>query len=410
MRILQLCNKAPYPANDGSSIAIANLAEGFIEHGIELHMLPINTKKHFKPESAIPDRFKQLAHYRSVYKNTNVSIIGAFINLFSKHSYFVSRFFFKAYREKLIETLKHTEFDIVQLEGVFMASYISTIKQHAKAKIILRAHNIEHQIWDRHLKHETNRLKKYYLHIQNNRLKTFELMAFRQVDAIVTITDEDKKKMQLLVPDAIVHTCLTGVNLNHYQPVLAAIQPDTLFHFASMDWMPNVEAVDWLLEYVWPQVKNRLPSTRLVLAGRGMPERFKKLASDRLIVIDAVENAKMFYHHYNIMLAPLWSGSGLRIKLVEGLAYGKAIVTTTIGAEGIPYTTSKELIIADTAMEFIDAIVSVMTNQEQQQALQQEARSLAECYFNYKSIASNLLAFYRSILTQPAYFGAKNDF
>lgn len=96
MRILQLCNKAPYPSlNDGSSIAITNLAEGLIDNGAELHLLTINTKKHFKSEVNIPTSFKEKTHYQSVYKNTNTSAWGAFANLFSSQSYFVSRFFFK---------------------------------------------------------------------------------------------------------------------------------------------------------------------------------------------------------------------------------------------------------------------------------------------------------------------------
>jgi hypothetical protein len=95
MRILQLCNKAPYPANDGSSIAITTLAEGLADNGIELHLLPINTKKHFKPEENIPVSFKQKTNYQSVYKNADTNAVGAILNLFSSQSYFVSRFFFK---------------------------------------------------------------------------------------------------------------------------------------------------------------------------------------------------------------------------------------------------------------------------------------------------------------------------
>lgn len=397
MRILQLSNKAPYPANDGSSIAIYNLAEGLADNGVELHLLTINTKKHFKPDSQVPQAFKDKTHYTSVYRNTDTSVGGALSNLFSSQSYFVSRFFFREFEEELVRKLNTQRFDLVQLEGVFMATYIPLIRQHSQAKISIRAHNLEHQIWERHLAHEPNVFKKKYLSLQNNRLRRFELDAFVKADAIVAITDEDKKNIQKLVPQKALYTCLTGINLNTYQKVEKPSEANTLFHFASMDWMPNEEAVTWLLERVWPGVLKQLPESRLVLAGKNMPEKFKRLANKNLAVIEHVDSSGEFYKTYDIMLVPLWSGSGLRIKLVEGLAYGKAIITTSIGAEGIPYANHQDLIVADSPEDFTTAIVSLLKDQTLKEQLQRQARALAEQQFDYKRIGAGLLGFYKSL-------------
>lgn len=399
MKILQISNKAPYPANDGSSIAIFHLAEGLADSGVELHLLPINTKKHFKPDFNIPETFIKKTNYQSVFKNTNTSIFGLILNLFSNQSYFVSRFFFKDFEQALIKKLNENSFDIIQLEGVFMASYIPLIKKYSKAKITLRAHNIEHKIWERHLPNEKNWFKKTYLTLQNNRLKAFELKAFSQVDAIITITDEDKKGIQHLVPKQKTHTCLTGVNLNTYKQVNSVLKPNTVFHFASMDWLPNIEAVEWLINNVWKDVLIKIPNAQLVLAGRGMPEKIKQLDSATIKVIESVIDSEIFYNTYDIMLVPLWSGSGLRIKLVEGLAYGKPIITTSIGAEGIPYIKNKEFIIADTKEEFVNAIISLLSNSNQKQELQTNARLLAETSFDYKKLASELVVFYKQLLS-----------
>lgn len=398
MRILQLCNKAPFPANDGSSIAICNLAEGLADNGIELHLFPINTKKHFKPEEIIDSAFKQKTNYQAVFKDTDTNFLGAFKNLFTSQSYFVSRFFFKEFEIQLIKKLQEITFDIIQLEGVFMATYIPTIRRFSKAKIILRSHNVEHQIWERHLENEKNLVKKTYLNIQNKRLKTFEINAFKEVDAIVTITDEDKKNISEICPGKPVHTCLTGINLSSYKQVLIPNQANTLFHFASMDWMPNIEAVDWFMNTVWQEVIKQKPDAKLVLAGRGMPERMKKMTSETITIIDEVKDSSDFYHRYDIMLVPLWSGSGLRIKLVEGLAYGKAIITTSIGAEGIPYTKNTDLMIADSSIEFAEAIITLLNDKLQKQKLQESARKLAESSFDYKVIAAGLISFYKKIL------------
>ncbi len=398
MKILQLCNKAPYPANDGSSIAICTLAEGLADNGVELHLLPVNTKKHFKPDANIPIHFKDKTHYQSVFKNTNTTLWGALLNLFYSQSYFVSRFYFKEYEDLLIKKLQSTKFDIIQLEGVFMCSYISTIKKYSKAPIVLRSHNVEHQIWERHLFHEKNPLKKVYLGIQNERLKVFEINAFQKVNAIVTITDEDKKTISEICPHQSIHTCLTGIDLEKYFPVKKAKHPNTLFHFASMDWMPNVEAVEWLVTSVWPHVLKNKPDAQLVLAGRGMPEHIKKMASKNIQVLGQVSDSSDFYRTYDIMLVPLWSGSGLRIKLVEGLAYGKSIITTTIGAEGIPYTNLKHIQIADSEIDYAHAIVSLLNNDHLKEGLQKGARELAEIHFDYKRIANELITFYKTLL------------
>lgn len=397
MKVLQLCNKAPYPANDGSSIAICNLAEGIADNGIELHLMPVNTKKHFKPEENIPSAFKTKTHYQSVYKNANTSALGALLNLFSRESYFVSRFFFEEYREQLAQKLKEHSFDIVLIDGVFMASYMPLIRQYSKAKIVLRTHNVEHQIWERHLALEKNQLKKIYLTLQNNRLKTYEINAFKQADAIATITDEDKKNITNMVPGKPIVTCLTGIDLNRYNFTQEVSKPGSVFHFASMDWMPNVEAVDWLLNEVWEEVEKKLPGTQLVIAGRGMPERFKSLSNQHVKVVTEVENSSDFYATYDLMLVPLWSGSGLRIKLVEGFAYGKPIITTSIGAEGIPYQHGHDVIIADTANDFAEAIVRVLSDPAYKQQLQKNARILAEQHFNYKTIAANLVNFCKTL-------------
>ncbi len=398
MKILQICNKAPYPANDGSSIAICSLAEGLSDNNVELHLLTINTKKHFKSDDQIPESFKVKTNYQSIYQNTDTTIVGAIKNLFSSQSYFVCRFYFDEFKSSLIKKLKTHQFDFVIIDGVFMASYMDFIKANSNAKIILRTHNVEHQIWERHIPNEKNGVKKWYLNLQNKRLKRFELKAFFNADAIVPITDEDSQNIKKLYPTKPLFTCNTGINLVDYQTVSNAKQNNTVFHFASMDWMPNIEAVDWLLESVWNKVVVKMPDAKLIVAGRGMPDKFKASASSNIIVIDSVASSKEFYQTYDIMLVPLWSGSGLRIKLVEGLAYGKPIITTTIGAEGIAYTNNENLLVADNADDFAKAIIEVLQNANLKQTLQNKARLLAETNFDYKVIAKKLIAFCENLV------------
>jgi glycosyltransferase involved in cell wall biosynthesis len=399
MRVLQLCNKAPFPPNDGSSIAIYNMGEGFISNGVELHVLTINTKKHFKADENIPKEYREKAHYRSVFENTDVSPLGALKNIFSSQSYFVSRFYFKDFRDELIAKLKSTEFDIIQLEGLFVATYIPVIKKYSKAKIVLRAHNIEYLIWERHLKNETSFLKKMYLGIQTKRLKNFELKILSDLDAIVTITDFDKTVFEKLAYKKPVYTCITGVDVESYRKKVSDVKkPKTIFHFASMDWMPNIEAVDWFLNNCWKNILRQVPDAKFVMAGRNMPPRLAKLNQPNVLVVESVKDSKAFYNEHEIMLVPLLSGSGLRIKIIEGLAYGKAIVSTSVGAEGINYTNGKNILIADTPADFTRAVVELLKDNTKRQTLEQGALNLAEREFDNGKVVAGLVNFYKTVL------------
>ena len=316
-KVLQICNKAPFPANDGSSIAIYNMARGLIENKVDLTLLTINTKKHFKPDSGIPEDFKIKSNYISIYRNTNTGIWGAFFNLFSSQSYFVSRFYFKKFENRLIELLQTQQFDIIQLEGLFMAVYINTIKKHSKAKITLRAHNVEHFIWDRHIQNETSWIKSAYLSLQNKRLKHFEIKVLQNVDAVIPITETDGEVFKKIGCKKPVFSCITGVDVETYQsPVQVSEKAKTLFYFGSMDWLPNQEAVTWFLNNCWKTIHAEVPEARFIIAGRGMPLDFFHITLPNVLIVENVENGKNFFKQHQLMVVPLLSGSGLRIKII----------------------------------------------------------------------------------------------
>jgi len=400
-KVLQICNKAPYPANDGSSIAIYNMAKGFIENNVSLHLLTINTKKHYKPDKEVPEDFRENSHYNSVYRNTNTSTLGAFFNLFTGNSYFVSRFYFKKFEKKLIEILKATTFDIIQLEGLFMAVYIDTVKKHSKAKIVLRAHNVEHFIWRRHIAHEKISAKKVYLTLQNKRLKKFEVEVVSKVDAIVPITKTDEDEFKKLGFQKPIFTCITGVDVKSYQTKLVLNEKaKTIFYFGSMDWLPNQEAANWFLLNCWEAVHKAVPEAKLIIAGRGMPIEFFHITRPNVIIVENVENGKAFFQQHQVMIVPLWSGSGLRIKIIEGMAYGKAIVSTSIGAEGIKYTDKKNILIADNAADFSQAVIKLLSDTAARTELEKNAAEFARIEFDNFKVVSRLVQFYTQLLNE----------
>ena len=399
LKLLQISNKAPYPANDGSSIAIYNMACGFIENNVDLHLITINTKKHFKADADVPQDFKLKSNYKSIYKDTDTTAIGAVLNLFSKQSYFVSRFYFKDFETQLIKTLQQTTFDIIQLEGLFMAVYIDVIKKYSNAKVVLRAHNIEHLIWERHLTNEKNPFKKWYIGLQTKRLKQFEINTLNTIEAVISITNFDKAEFEKLKSNKPIYTCITGVDVKEYQNKISeVIKPNTVFYFASMDWLPNQEAVKWFLDNCWDTIHKAVPDAKFIIAGRGMPNNLKQLNKPNVVIIENVTNGKLFYQQHQLMIVPLLSGSGLRIKIIEGMSYGKPIVSTSVGAEGIHYTDGTNILIANEAKQFSQKVIELLNDVNLQQQLQKNASELAYQQFDNTKVVSKLVNFYTQLL------------
>ncbi len=398
MRILQLSNKPPYPPNDGSAIAVYNMGCGFIANGVELTLLTINTKKHFKPDELVEEHFKKQSHYTSVYRDTEVNAGGALLNLFSNKSYIASRFYFKQFEEKLISILKKNTFDIVQLESIFMGDYIPAIRAHSKAKISVRTHNIEHLIWQRILENEKSIFKKKYIALQNKRLKQFENKILQSVDTIVPITTVDEKYFRNWGINKPFFSSPTGLMLDKYNVNHTKEIPNSVFHFGSMDWMPNEEAVLWFLENVWDLALQKIPHAKFYVVGRDMSQNILALKKPNVIIVGKSESAELVYQSYSIMVIPLLSGSGMRIKMIEGMAYAKPIVSTRIGAEGIAVTAEKNCLIADNQVDFANALAALLSNDEKRKNIGVEARKFAEQYFTNTTLVKQLIDFYKTII------------
>ncbi|MEO8761061.1 MAG: glycosyltransferase family 4 protein [Bacteroidia bacterium] len=397
MQLLQLTNKPPYPPNDGSSIAVYNMTCGLLNNQVDVTLMCINTKKHFKADEEVDAKFRKNSHYTSVYKDTDVTAFGALANLFSSQSYFVSRFYFKEFEEQLISILKEKQFDVIQLESIFLGNYIPIIKKYSQAKITIRTHNTEHLIWERMIANESNFVKRTYLSVQTTRLKNFEKQVLQSVDAIIPITEIDKNYFENWGIKKSYHVSPTGVQLQQYQVNHADELPDSVFHFGSMDWMPNEEAVLWFINNVWDKVLAKIPHAKFYVIGRGMSAKMLALTKPNVVVIGKIQNAEKVYHHYSCMVVPLLSGSGMRIKMIEGMAYAKSIVSTAIGAEGIAVTATKNCLIADEPTEFANAVIEILSDKEIRNNLQQEARNFIEQHFENNALVKQLVDFYKTL-------------
>lgn len=398
MKVLQLCNKPPFPPVDGGSMAMNSITQGLLQAGCEVRVLTVETDKHPAHIDRLPQRYREATRFESVYVDLGVKPLPAGVALLCGESYHVKRYRSEAFAAKLREVLQNEEFDVVHVESVFLTPYVPLIRRHSKAKVILRAHNVEHMIW-RHVAQSTRGpLKRWYLKHLSLALRAYEVEHLNDYDGVVSITQGDAESFKALgcrkpivsIPFAIVPPAHPDM------PVI----PGSLFHIGAMDWMPNRDSIDWLLQKVWPTVHREVPEAQLFLAGRKMPPHLMEEKIEGVTIVGEVDDAARFIADKQINVVPLLSGSGIRVKIIEAMAAGKAVVTTTVGASGIEYTEGENLLIANTPEEFARQIKRLVEDEDYCRRVGEAAAALAAERYSMPRLTARLLEFYNERIEQ----------
>ena len=360
MHVLQLCPRVPYPPHDGGAIAMYDVVAGLARAGHRVTVLAINTPKHHQPADALAHLGTNV-RLVTVDINTDPSPVKALKNLLlSKYPYILERFISPKVGEELLKILRTDAVDVVQVEGTFMTWYAEWLGRRQSAglrvpPLVLRAHNVEYTIWQMLASRATNPLKRFYFGNMAARLKQFERHHLPQFDAVAAITEQDADRLRALgCPEPIVFIP-AGADLDRLQPDPELHpQPRTLFMMGLLNWLPNREAVEWVLRELWPTIRAEMPDVELHLAGRGT-ELLPDLPPN-VVAHGFVPSAQAFMRQHELMLVPLLSGGGMRVKIIEGLALGKCIISTTIGAEGIAVRDGHDIVLRDGRAAWLEAL------------------------------------------------------
>ncbi len=403
MKILQISNKIPYPPSDGGAIAILSLALGIVDLGHELTLLSMNTLKHHYKVEDIPNEFTSKIRFVTVDVPAKISPLGLLQNyLFSDKPYTATRFISEDFSLRLIELFKEDKYDIVQLEGLYLAPYIDLIRQYSDAKIVMRAHNVEHEIWERVKENTNHQLKKIYLRNLNKKLKKFELSFLNDYDLLLPITARDGEQFRSLGYQKDIYTLVTGIDTSRYKLKSDLCEYPSLFHLGSLDWEPNIEGLRWFLTEVWPMVLKKQTHLKFYIAGRNASEStIKYLQSFNNVIYDGeVSDANAYMNSKSIMIVPLLSGSGMRIKILEGLALSKVIVSTSIGVEGISIKDGLEMMIADSPKIFAEKILYLVQNPRKYKAMSVAALNFIQKEFDNHTIVAKLMNRYEKLINE----------
>lgn len=412
MRVLQLCKKFPYPAKDGESIAMTTLSRALNELGCKVTLLAMNTAKHYFDIKQLPKSFNHYQEIITADVDNRIKVLAAFKNLFSSDSYHIERFISPDFARELRQLLQRESFDVIQLETLYLAPYIPIIRQYSKAIVALRSHNVEHEIWERIASNTRFLPKKWYLKHLTKKLKQYEIAQLQQYDLLVSITERDQKKYQTLGYHKAAHVTPVGIDSRYYLADDASFKQKMSVGFiGSLDWMPNQEGLRWFLQQVWPKVCTAFPLLELHIAGRNAPKWLLKQQVKNVVVHGEVPNAADFINQHSLMVVPLLSGSGMRVKILEGMALGRVVLTTTIGLEGITAAPDTEVMIADQPADFLAAIQRCYAAEQQLVDIGRRAQVLVAKEYDNLAIGKRLVAAYKQMLptTQTPPINNKNS-
>jgi sugar transferase (PEP-CTERM/EpsH1 system associated) len=312
------------------------------------------------------------------------------INLFSLQPYSIAKDCRPEVRLRLLKVLSEQSYDVIVCDFVQTAAVIPW--DHPAPKVIF-THNVEAQIWERHYKVSRNPVWKAVSWREFFTLARFEKHCIQQADHVLTVSETDRDIFARTIEPERITVIPTGVDLDYFQPgKTEEEQPNSMVFTGSMDWTPNEDAIFYFADQVLPRILTEIPAAQLWVVGRNPSSRLQALAAanPRITITGTVDDIRPYMRRSNVYVVPLRIGGGTRIKIFEAMASGKAVVSTTIGAEGLPIHNGRDLILADEPAEFARSVVSLIRNPRERDELGRAARLLVEQKYGWAAVANTL--------------------
>ena len=379
---------------DGESMAICSLAESMVMNGFTVDILSLNTKKHKFTGSVDKEKFSYYNAISMVDINTSINLYSFITNLFSAVPYQLSRFINDSFKSTLIDCLYNYKYDYIILETIYLTPYIAVIKKYSKAKIILRTHNLEYEIWDRLYEGSKMGLQKFLYKVLSYQIYLYESKHLREIDFLIAISQREFYQFNQFYPE--IKGMVMPITWNSKLvevPIENQNKDISLYFMGSLDWKPNQEGLLWFLNHIWPMVHSNFPDLTFHVAGRNMPDDIKQMKIPGVVMVGEVEDAAQFVKQHDICIVPLLSGSGMRAKIIEAMAIGKVVITTTIGLEGIVATNGYDVFIADTPNQFIEQILNLITVKNRIRQIGLNAQETIKINFDSKMMGNELITF-----------------
>ncbi len=377
-----LAGKTP---DDGGKIVTFETIRSLVNNGNEIMLLTFDSG-----QSNDLQEIQRYCQLELVKVNFHTSYPKIFINLFSSTPYTISKYRTESYKKRLREIINENKFDIAIVDHLHMASYGKFVKEEFNIPVVLREHNLESVIWRRLYLETKNPLFKAYARLQYRRFFEYESNITACFDKCMMISKIEKLKLESMNPSIKACVIPAGVDTSYFFPMNVNEEPYSIVSVGALDWYPNVEGICWFLSDVWPIVKAEVPRAKFYIVGKNPPNKIIRLSTNDVILTGYVEGTRPYIAKSAIFIVPIKSGGGVRIKILNAMAMGKAIVSTVVGSEGLDVENRKNIYIAETYQEFAEYVIRLIKDKDERNRLGNEALKLVMDNYRWDLISKTI--------------------
>ncbi|MCE7947076.1 MAG: glycosyltransferase [Chloroflexi bacterium CFX4] len=403
MHVLFLTSQVPYPPHGGGALRVYGLLDGLRKAGHQLDLLTFVEPNAPPPhQTPLAELCQTIIGVPYVPRSTRQRLRDL---LFTRHADLARRFETPAFTAALRVQLKGQRYDAVQMQSLEMAAYLPILRAEApQARLIYDAYNAEYDlqrsIYAVDRRNVARLPQALYSFVQWRRLIAFERSVCRHADAVTAVSEADAAALAKLAPEQHIAVVPNGIFTAEYtEPSGQLTLGDSALLFTgTMNYRPNVDAALWFVENVLERVRQVVPTARLFIVGNKPHPRLDAVRQRPDVEITGfVQDVTPFLHSAAIYIAPLRMGSGTRLKLLQAMAAGCAIVSTSVGAQGIALRNGQEAILADDALSFAQAVIALLKDPDRRAALGKAARQLVQTHYDWSAIVPCLLKVYERL-------------
>lgn len=391
MKILFLTPQLPYPPQKGTALRNWGLIDGLAPRH-ELSLLSFRGPgQQVTPPRPVLDACEHVITVPQTERSLRARLGDM---LTSRRPDMALRHRSEVYAQQLAQWLARSRFDVVQIEGIELAPYLDVIEAaEQNPLIVFDDHNCEYVLQRRVFFTDLRSPARWpgaaYSCVQWLRLRRYEAQVCRRADRVLAVSEADAEALRRLVPNLELTVVPNGIDTRQYHPQMAGTgaRRNSLVFTGTMDFRPNVDAVLWFAREALPRIRAEVPDVHFNIVGQRPHRRLDPLREDPSVTLTGwVEDVRPHIADAGLYVAPLRMGGGTRLKLLEAMAMGKAIVATRLGAEGYPVTSGRELVLADTGSQFAEGVVSLLRSPQRRAALGRTARAFVEQQYDWRAI------------------------
>lgn len=395
LKILQITHQLPYPPDSGGRAGIFYLTKGLSNAGHRVHLASLASSN--KP--AFEEELSKFCDLSVLYIDARNKILKMGLNLLSNYPYNLSKYRIPSFIKLLDSIASSFEPEIVHVDHLHVAYAGLYLKKKYGFPVVLREHNVETTIMERFYRTQINPIKRWYAYHQFKKLWRYEAWACGQFDLCLPITPIDEKRLLEMNPCCITKVIPAGVDTSFFYPREDIIEEKfTLVTIGTMSWLPNIDGILWFYKNVLPIIQSKYSGIKYYIIGHNPPRIIQSLKGQNVIVTGYVPDVREYIAKAAVYVVPLRAGGGMRIKILDAMAMGKAIVSTAVGCEGIEVRHGENIFIADTPQSFAECIIQLLESKKLREKIGQAAFELINVKYRWELVIQQLLDAYKLVL------------